>query len=454
MDDSLHSPRESVQRLRVQIPPSATAGELFQAVGAAQRFYTRNLQDQSHAEGLSHLLHDRQLPLDVIRNEGFGYVGEGWSSLVDHIHSLPDVTLEQCVEARLIDRSDKAIARAYERRVGRPPGSSEELTKFFSENLKDSPAYYYDYPRIRLADGSRAAGRFITIPVQVIDEGGESRVGGFQYRVARPKEEMHPSTPRYMSPRRSPVLVWNRSPMGFAESRDQLALSGSMIICEGKFDQVPVKVAQSHLPPDQRPAVVALGGLNIGVAARSVDSGIVDVGGLEVVSSFRDAGARRALLLLDEGGDNEARAILRLGAALAGVGIEVGVARISDAPRGDSPGAKDAGELYASHDGAQALSDVIEKGWRRSLAQYAGSLATTRLESWPHGFGGLWPRLQELDKYRGFIASLPHKDRTDAIAAIAQSLGFSEQVVEIAASGYDGAEPAGRQAPYRAKILR
>jgi hypothetical protein len=430
MGDPIRPDGGEAARWRLDLPASHPPGELFDVVEVADRFFRKTLHDPEVGEpGLEHLRGVRGLPERAILEHGFGFMGEGWRSLVDHVAADPGVTLEQAADARLVDRNARAAADAFRARFGRPPASEVELAGFFRESLQNHPRYYLDYPRIALADGKRLPGLFLTIPVQVIDaESGEARVAGFQYRTVRPKEALSPRAPSYMSPRSSPLLVWKRNLMGLAESRPQMRVSREVILCEGKFDQVPVIEALRALPPERRPAVVALGGLSAGSSAAGEDGALAST-----LRALHENGVQRARLLLDEGSENEARAILTLGSALLASRIDVRVARIADAHREEEGGSppKDPGELFVRSGGEERLREVLEHGCARTLGGFAGEWISSRLAQ-DSGSGGLWFRLRQLDRVSRVLHGLPEPARGDAVRHLADALGFSERAVALA----------------------
>lgn len=383
---------------------------LFQAVEEAQRFYQAGLESTDGEAARRHLAEERRLPRDLVEAEGFGYVGAGWASLVNHLANK-GTSLEAAAEAGLVLRSIGRVRKAFVASEGREPASSDELTRFFYERCADQREFYYDYPRCYMADGSRESGFWLTIPIRVRDPEGKIRVAGFQYRTMRPVDQVVKQG-RYMSPLRSSRLLnWSELILGLAEQEEAMRRSGEVVICEGKFDQAAVLAAVSTLPPEKRPGVVALAGVSIRGATGETPE--------ERAGIFRQLAAGKATFFLDTD-ETGIDAVLAAGPLLEALGTRVTVAQIEEG------GIKDPGELYAQR-GAAGVLRTLEAARRRGLATHALELLEREMEGDDRS-GQTWRRLAAIDRLLPILKALPDGVRGRALARCAERTGIGYDV--------------------------
>lgn len=399
--------RSRRSRPRLDIPDQRDAEQLFAVVEVAQSLFRRGIASPEGKTARDHLREHRALPDWLIAEDGFGYVGRGSDTVARYLGEQ-GADLEAAAEVGLVYRSIHSATRAFERSVGREPESSEELTEFFLEHCAGDPAYYYDYPRAVLADGSRASGDWLTIPIRIADDTGTPRIAGFQYRSMRDRSELAKQG-AYMSPLNSPLLSWSELLVGAAEERGAMERSGQVVIVEGKFDQAAVRAAVRELPEDQRPGVIALAGASIRGRSQSDDPA-------ERAGVLAQVAVPNATFFLDAD-DTGADAVLRAGPLLSAMGTHVSVARVADGT--DSPGIKDPGELFSTG-GADAVLGALKEGRSRGLATFALEELDSEMTDSPLS-GQVWHRLQHLDRLQPILTALPDQVRDRAVRHVADA---------------------------------
>jgi hypothetical protein len=270
-----------------------------------------------------------------VRAEGLGYIPPTWNWLRGACLEV-GVPLEAAAEACLLARRGPAIFEAYVRTHGDQPESLEALRAYFERALVNNPEYYTDYYSIEDVAGRTRFGDWLALPVTILDPAGVVRVGGFQLRSCLPKAVIGMGN-RYRTPAPSPGLSWKDSTRGLAEATAVIAAGGSIVLVEGAFDRYAMKAAFAH---DPTTAVIELSGA--GVAGRG------DVRGRRGDAHARRRAAAGALVALEGAGrvimatDQDVaghEAVVHVGAALSGIGLDVAVAHW------DGAVAKDPGEL-------------------------------------------------------------------------------------------------------------
>lgn len=402
--------------LYIRSPHSQPDETLYAALEEAQRLFVRSLESSVGKKAMHHLLKTRRLPADIVAQEGFGYIPRDRFFLTAHLVGK-DIPLEAAADAGIILRSLGRAKRAFAEHVGREPESSEELTEFFFEHCANKQEFYYDYPLCHMADGSRRAGDWLTIPLRIRASDGQVRVGGFQYRSMRPTQVIGKQG-RYMSPLRdSRLLSWSELIVGAAEAERDMRESGEVIICEGKMDQTAVLAAVSGLPEGQRPGVVALTGVAIRGASGSSPE--------ERAGIFRQLAVGRAIFFLDA--DNAGwQAVLDAGPLLEALGTRVSVARI------DIEGVKDPSELYASQ-GAGGILAVLKQARTRGLATHALEVLERLLQDDDRS-GQVWRSQQKLDRLLPILRALPARARDLAVQRCVERTGIGRSVFEAGLS--------------------
>lgn len=406
--------------VRLAVPDRYSKDALLEVTDLVQRLFLANFQDRSARIARDHLVNVRKLPEWLIEEEGFGYLGGGARTVVTYLVKQ-GIDLEAAAEAGVVSRSAYAVRQSFELAHNASPANDAELLDFFLSHCAGRPEFYVDYPPCLLADGRRRFGHWLTIPIRLKTESGNLGIAGFQYRSMRPANQISPKQGRYMSPRNSPLLRWSDTLIGLAEESETLEQSKYVVICEGKFDQVAVRAAVRSLPEDQRPAVVALGGVQARGWSYSDDP-------RERAGVLAHIATERATFFLDwdrAGID----AVFRLGPLLSSLGTHVSVASIADV--GDvalASNAKDPSELYALG-GPESILRVLKAARLRGLATFAVNCIEREGLDAPHS-GQLWHRLKHLDRLLPILHALPSSVRPRAIYRVAQTLALPTSVIE------------------------
>lgn len=415
---------------RVELPRTVSAEAIFEANDLAHAFFLGRLSDADAEHVRTHLTVQRALPEAIIEADGYGFLPETRDAMV-RLAVQHGTSLEVFAEAGLLYRSSGRARRMFQKARGREANSTEELSAFFLERLQNKPEFYFDYPLCVLADDSRQSGNWLTIPIRVLDDAGQIRIGGFQYRSMRGAEEIG-KRGRYMSPVNSQVLSWASTLIGLAEEREQIGRSGRVVLCEGKFDQASIRAGLLGTPEQERPGVVAMGGVSVRGTTHTDDDPVKQAGVLGML------GAKHVTFLLD-GDAPGAEAVLRAGPLLARLGVTVVVARVSDGLRRPDPTIKDPGDLYAKHGGA-AIRLALDAGQNRGLVTYASEEVSSRLRQDPRA-GQLRRRLEALDQLLPMLDVLPDAVKDRARQRVAETVGLSPSVVAIASGAEVPAAP-------------
>ena len=418
--------------LVINVPPAYSVDDILHANDMVQHAFVNGLHASNGATARAHLTEKRRLPDWLLAEERFGYIAPGDSPVraAAQRHGIP---LELCVEAGLLRRATYATHAAFLAQHNRTPVSSAELSEFFTAQLAERQEYYADYPPLKTVAGRWVHGDWLTIPVRTRDTAGAVRIAGFQYRSLRADSDIGKQG-RYRSPLNTQALVWEDTLLGLAEERDTIAMSGDVVLVEGKFDQVSVRAAVASLPVACRPGAVALGGLRTRGAS---DHGETPEARAGVLGILPRAGARRVIVFLDDE-DEATSAALRIAALLVPFGVEVHVAMVRDGwsrnedSRSSEPceRPKDPGMLWERH-GAEAVQTVIRTARGRDFLETAAQVIERRLMNSLQS-GQTYQRLQAMDTILDLLAPLPMHDRARIIPLVARAAHLSATVVQLA----------------------
>lgn len=413
-------------RARVEIEAQASREEIYDLNDRVQSLFVSGMDEQEGHEAWEHLLEERGLSEEGVRREGIGYVPDR-ADVVRDFAVAEGVSLETMADAGLLYRGSHRARKAFRRQNGRYPETDEELTEFFRRECLEDPSYYMDYPFCHTASGEFKAGRWMTLPIRDLDDQGQVRIAGFQFRSMRPSEEIG-KRGRYMSPLNSPTVSWSEILIGLAEDRERIEGSGRAIFCEGKFDQLAIKDAlrRSGVPEDRMPGVVALGGAKIRGVEDDEKGGVLSRLNARHVFLFMDgdrAGVEAAM--------NIGPALWHLGSVVSVVRVEDGI--VTDRDPGEAPDEvlpKDPGDLLRSQ-GPQGVVRAIKEGRTRGIATFASQEMEARLGQDPLS-GQLRRRLEALDHMVPVLRALSDDVRDKAIERASRSIGLDPAIISIA----------------------
>jgi hypothetical protein len=417
---------------QLELPVGHPLEAIYDLNDRLHAYFAAELATPAGAGARDHLESVRGLPSWMIQEAALGYVRPAKGLIIEWARAH-GVLLELCAEAGVVKRSARYAARMYERQHGAPPPSDRALSEYFAASLANKPEAYSDFPiLVKEPEPGQDAGRpeycygdWITIPIRVEDAAGCPRIGGFQFRSMRADIDKND---RYRSPLNTTAMTWNRTLIGLAEERAVLAQSRQAVLCEGRFDQLSARAALRDQAAATRPAVFALGGINVrGVGQEAGATPRERAGVLGLID------AEEVFLLLDSD-VRGTEAILKVGPVLRVLGAQVYIVRLADvwddAATG-RPAPKDASELYALPGGAALLAAAIAASRARPLASYAAGCLETTLSALPHA-GQVWHRLRALDDLVPILGALPGAERTACVARVADALSFPTEVVDLA----------------------
>ncbi len=410
--------------VQLEIAAQFSDDDLLGANHQIQPSLVSALASSSGETARRHLVERRRLPSWLLAEEELGHVPSA-RFLLDAARRM-GIPLECGVEAGLLRRSVWAARQTFRDERGRAAVSTEELSAFFQSRLAENPRYYRDYPLLRGADGAYLRGDWLTIPIRSREqESGTLAIAGYQYRSLRPEQDIGKGG-RYCSPRNTRILDWSNTLIGLAEEYACLAQSGSVVISEGKFDQLAIKAAVREWPAATRPASIALGGM----AAR----GLSTIG----MSADRTNGplgilrGKRVAIFLDSEAAADAAA-LRLASQLEHVGVSVGVVQLVEqwsVHRGMEHLPKDPGEAWEREGGA-VLRDAIVAAMTTDLTETV--LRTQRRRASKDRLSGTtWQRLRALDATLDQLLGRPSGSRPLPIDRVAEALSLDPRVVVAA----------------------
>lgn len=452
----LANPSDETEDAQLVLPDSDSYSKesLYAASEMIQELAVSWLNDDVGGEARRYLQEERGLSVDIIAEEGLGFVPDGWRNILTEM-SRRGVEPELLVQAGHARRSVGQAKKKFKERYGHWPNSSEELSEFFAEYLLNDPSAYYDYPLFKLEDGRGVAGSYITIPFRVRDDEGKVRVVSWIRRSTR--KDIGKGS-RYRTPLNTAIFSNADTLLGLAGNEPTETSRPTIILCEGPFDYLALKDALRSLPDSQRRHYlpIALGGVN----AKTV--GHYGANHEDSLQIARDrAGALavfegcRVIEMLDQDKAGIEGAV-NIGTLLLPLGCDVRVARVADGWRDtgiEVPEDPDPSLLYLKL-GATGMIRALTYGSKRSLVDFVCELLSERLANRPSADIKTRRKFLLLDEVVPVIAALPSGARRAAATRLESVIGVEANTILLAASPEEEIGEQKRHATREDRFLR